>query len=298
LSTLCQLGAITIIIITGVYGDSAGIIISAVNMGIYFIMTMFVTGDKCYSPPSDASNKVPKGDILITDKSNNNLWLICGKERDIQSIAQKEIEIKAKYPELLETIGYITGALTAVATIFVVPIMSKSSQAFVAGQFGIGLLVNILFSSRDGEMMLKKICEDHYNIHNQVPTRFTNRATAVSAAIFYAKGNARYIYDNIIPYSDVYDTYRIIVSLVVEKMKTSSTALARLSIYLKEYLADDATKIDEIDILKHFIDALPESAQLLSNDVQHIDEWPNRLLMDIVEAFVEVHCLTETTVFV
>lgn len=303
---ILELAAVTVFVFMVFKKDIAGIVINLINMCAYFLINIFVTKDKFYVPIPEPSANVPPGDMLVTDKSNNNMWAIVGYESDIQSIAQKEVVTERCTIEIAETLMYIFGSLVAVATILVVPIMSDIAQIYIAAQFGIGLASSILFSSRDGEMMLKRLLEKHYSMSDTRIITFTNKATAVAAAAFFTSANVKYIYSNIVPETDDYKKYRMVLQKVIKNMNVANTDLHRLacslktdnSLYRNMQNNDDLKKAAELEVAKLFVTALPEAQCMLPNGMLNLDNlntWPGRLLMDIVEAFVEIYVVTQVT---
>ncbi len=295
-----QLGAIAVFVLTAIDGNTAGITISIINMAVYFMINIFVTRDKLSVPIPDPTANVPPGDMVVTNKLNNNIWVVKGDERDIQSIAQREIDITGHAPEMAETLVYIAGSLIAIATILIVPIMSRTAQIYIAIQFGIGLLSSIAFSSRDGEMMLKRLLEKHYNMEKVVTTTFTNRATAVAASAFSTDANVRYINNNMVPDTQDYDKYRRVLQMVINDMGIANTQLQALAnklkldanIYGKGLPECDQKHNTGLTVAKYFINALPCATEMLPDGhltTQNINTWPGRLLMDIIEAFVQIY---------
>ena len=306
ISIILELAAVTIFVFMVFKRDIAGIIINLANMCAYFLISIFVTRDKFCVPIPEPSVNVPPGDMLVTDKSNNNMWAIVGNESDIQSIAQKEIRIERCTQEIAETLAYIFGSLVAVATILVVPIMSNTAQMYIAAQFGIGLVSSILFSSRDGEMMLKRLLEKHYSMNDAQVITFTNRATAVAAAAFFTSANVKYIYSNMVPETDHYKKYKMVLQEVIKSMNAANTNLYKLvcslradrSLYWSVQDNDNLKKATELKVTELFVGALPEAKCMLPNEVlsqDNLNIWPGRLLMDIVEAFVEVYVVIQVT---
>ena len=303
---ILELAAVTAFVFMVKLMDIAGIVINLINMCAYFLINIFVTIDKFYVPIPEPSDKVPPGNMLVTDKSNNNMWAVVGDESDIQSIAQKEVIIKICTPEIAETVVYIFGSLVAVATILVVPIMSNIAQIYIAAQFGIGLVSSILFSSRDGEMMLKRLLEKHYIMNDTRIITFTNRATTVAAAAFFTSANVEYIHSNMVPGTDDYKKYRMVLQEVIKSMNAANTSLYKLACSLKADSSlywsvqdnDDPKKAAELRVTESFVVALPEAESLLPGGVlsqDNLNTWPGRLLMDIVEAFVEVYVVAQVT---
>jgi hypothetical protein len=295
-SIFCQLSALAVLALMIVEMDYAGIAINIVNM-----VTVCVTKDKFSINIPEPTDNVPPGDMVVTNKSNNNIWVVKGNEVDIQSVAQKEIKAKGNCPDIIETIVYICGSLVAIATILVVPIMSERAQIYMAIQFGIGLLASIIFSSRDGEKMLKNLLDKHYIMEEPIIITFTNRVTAVAAAAFYTNANVRYIYKNLVPETESYDLYRNILRQIITDMRNQNSELCTFANDLREHpqrydtsntLNVDEKKSIELTVVTDFIAVVPDSINLLPNaelNVQNLNTWPGRLLMDIVEAFVQVY---------
>jgi hypothetical protein len=297
-SFVCQMGAIAVFVLMVVEGDPAGITINVANMVAYFLINIVVTRETFSIPVPDPADNVPPGDIMVTNKLNNNIWVVRGNEVDIQSVAQKEIKTQGKTHELAETVVYIYASLTAIATILVVPIMSKTSQVFIAIQFGIGLLSSIIFSSRDGEKMLKSLLDKHYIMDDPIDITFTNRATAVAAAVFSTNANVRYIYRNMVPETQDYDQYREMLQAVVSDMGTNDTQLQTFANELKRndgsYLKGDQRESIELEVVTRFVQALPGATDMLPGGQvtqRGLNTWPGRLLMDIVEAFAEIYVI-------
>lgn len=300
-SIFCQLSALAVLALMILEMDYAGIAINIVNMVVYLMVTVCVTKDKFSINIPEPTDNVPPGDMVVTNKSNNNIWVVKGNEVDIQSVAQKEIKAKGNCPDIIETIVYICGSLVAIATILVVPIMSERAQIYMAIQFGIGLLASIIFSSRDGEKMLKNLLDKHYIMEEPIIITFTNRVTAVAAAAFYTNANVRYIYKNLVPETKSYDLYRKILRQIITDMRNQNSELCTFANDLREHphrydtsntLNVDEKKSIEFTVVTDFTAVVPDSINLLPNaelNVQNLNAWPGRLLMDIVEAFVQVY---------
>lgn len=305
LSIIFQIGAIVVLVFMGIEKDPAGIVINVVNMVVYFAITVVVTKDCFTINIPETTDNVPPGDMAVTNKYNNNIWVVEGEEVDIQSVAQKEIKAHGNFPDFIETIVYICGLLTAVATILVVPIMSERAQIYIAIQFVIGLLASIIFSSRDGEKLLKNMLDVHYIMENTQVINFSNRATAVAAVAFYTKANVRYIYRNMVPETESYDLYRRFLGQIINDMKDHNSQLHKFANELKQHPEryntsvvrnDDEKKQIELILVGNFTKKMPCSINLLPNgqlNVDNLNTWPGRLLMDIVEAFVQVYVVNK-----
>lgn len=294
-SIVLELGAITVFVFMVIEHDIAGITINSVNMVVYFFINLFLTWDKCYFSTSDPTQGVPEGHIMVTNKNNNNIWVVMGTERDIQNIAQKNIQTKGHAPDIFETIVYIAGLLIAIATILVVPIMSTKAQTYIAIQLGIGLLSSIVCSSLDGELMLKKLLEKHYGMKGTQLTKFTNRATAVAAAAFSTSANVQYIHGAMVPQTQDYEQYRELLTEVIKDMAETNTKLQQLAERLKP---DNNIRGNNLQVVKDFITSSEKAKNMVGTDEvdsNYIEAWPNRLLTDVVEAFVEVYVVNKTS---
>lgn len=294
-SIVLELGAIAVFVLMAINKDIAGITINAANMVVYCLINFCVTRDTFYFSRSEPAMGVPEGDIVVTNKSNNNIWVVTGTERDIQSIAQKDIQTTGQALEIFETIVYIAGLLVAIATILVVPIMSQKAQIYIAIQLGIGLLSSIVFSSRNGELMLKELLEKHYGMKDTQVTKFTNRATAVAAASFSTSARTQYIHSGMVPHTQDYDKYRKLLTEVINDMAANETELQKLARRL--YKNRDMCK-NHLEVVKLFITASKKANNIVFRNqinLNNMNTWPIRLLTDIVEAFVEVYAVNETT---
>ena len=294
-SIVLELGAIAVFVLMVITKDVAGITINAANMVVYFLINFFVTRDRFYVPIPEPAKNVPPGDIAVTNKSNNNIWVVRGSERDIQSIAQKEIQTGGQAPEIVETIVYIAGLLVAIATILVVPIMSKTAQTYIAIQLGMGLLSSIVFSSRDGELMLKKLLEKHYNMTDTQVTKFTNRATVVAAAAFSTSADVKHIHSSMVPETHHYDNYRKLLQKVIDDMSVEETKLHKLA---EKWRRTNLVCDNKLEVVKLFKETSQEASNMLCDNLLNSDNmntWPKRLLTDIVEAFVEVYVVNRTS---
>lgn len=266
--------------------DTAGIVINAINMLSYFLINLVVTRDQFSVPKPQPAKDVPKGNAIITDKANNKLWVVISDENVIQSIAQKEIEVKVKCNEYVETFVYVVGTLTAVATILVVPAMSKRSQIYIAAQFGIGLFASIIFSAKDGDIMLKKLFEMHYEA-DPVFKKFTNRATAVAFAVLHAEASVDYVPAEVLPITEDYNTYRKVLQEIIEWNPMLQRVRNDLANNLYSVYTDGEL---ELELVKNIAKAVPAAAKLSHGKIptnESINSWPGRLLADITEAFVE-----------
>lgn len=285
---LFELSAIAVLVLMAVNGDVAGVIIIVLNMAIYFAISLVVTRDLFCIPKPQPAKNVKRGDILVTDKANNKFWVITGEESVIQSVAQKEIEITGGCNEYIETAVYMLGTIISVATILVVPIMKKLSQVFIVIQFGIGLSASIVFSSKDGERMLKKIFDDHYDVDKKL-IMFTNRATAVAAGVMYARADTDQIHSEILPVTDDYKPYRKALSEIAEE---ENQQLERLKADIIDKEFDIKKDRDVLKLAKEMIDAVPTLRNLVATPTsEDLKTWPGRLIVDITEAFVEVQSL-------
>lgn len=284
LAMFFELCAIAVLVLMVIKGDTAGLVINVLNMAAYFAINFVVTRDVFCVPKPQTSKNVKKGDILVTDKANSKLWIVTGEEIVIQSVAQKEIETKKNCKVYIETIVYMCGIVIAIATIVVVPIMKKTSQVLIVIQFGLGLAVSIIFSSRDGEYMLKKIFDDHYRTHAKL-VMFTNRATAVAAGAMYAKADKDQIHSEILPITDEYITYRKMISDITKW----NPKLENIKNDIVGKIYD--IKSDDGRLAAMMMDAVPITKQIITTVTpDSLNTWPGRLLADITEAFVEVYC--------
>lgn len=278
---LLEAGAVVLFAFMIRKGDAAGIVINAVNMIIYFMISLVVTMDEfCIPEPQPAKNVKP-GDILVTDKANNKLWVVKGDEDVIQGVAQKEIETLKMCEEYIETTVYMLGTIVAIATILVVPIMSKLSQILIVAQFGVGLVSSMVFSSRDGERMLKRLFENHYSVEPVVKV-FTNRTTAVAAVVLYTEASTEQIHSEILPVTDEFKNYREILSKMVQY--NHGLQILKKKIESKEYDVHDNKTFAKI--ANEIAYAVPLASRYVYND---LNSWPGRLLADITEAFVEIY---------
>ena len=170
------------------------------------------------------------------------------------------------------------------ATILVVPIMNKRSQIYIVIQFALGLIVSIIFSSRDGERMLKKIFDEHYEVNATLKV-FTNRTTAVAAGIMYASADTEQIHSEILPVTPDFTAYRKVIS----EISKWNLKLETLKNDIIGGLYD--IKRDEDALVAKIMDAVPVAKDIVAIPARgNLDAWPGRLLVDITEAFVEVYC--------
>jgi hypothetical protein len=255
--------------------DIAGITISAANMVSNFLMATSITADKYKVPESKASIGVPKGNAIVVDQANNRISVIMGEERQIQSFMQLEVEVeeaKYRYDALAATIGCIT----TIGTLLFTPIMSDVGQLIFASELVIGLLSGMTFSSRNGDRLLEKMANKYYSEDHEISrtkTQYTNRTTAVAAALMETGGQAKNITD-LLPSYDACRYYALYYELLDNVVKNKSN--------IKQISSFKSLN----DAVNYICTTFPDSAgELLTHS--NTSEWPGRLVVDIIEAIAQ-----------
>lgn len=280
-SIVLQILSLTILVLMMLERDIACIILTTMNMVANFLIVCAITCDEFSTPDATPAANVGSGNMVVTNMSNNNIWAVNGKESVIQNIAQREVRIHdSKLRDFLETIAATIGYGTTVATILVTPVMSQRSKMYFAIQMLVGLLANMLFSSRDGDILLERTFEKYYNMANLKMTRFTNRASAVAAAQLFTMGNSENIRSTVVPCVGPWVHYRQALDEL-----TSMSGVKKQAMY--EYFTQNVhpSKVEAAQKIAHYI---PQAGRLMPNELNeaNLDRWPHRLVIDIAEAFI------------
>lgn len=277
-SVICQLGSIAAFAYIIYLRNAAGIAITAVNMISSFAIYVTATSDIYRTPSSKLSPGVPAGNSLITDITGNDLCVILGNEEHIQNFIQKEVYVEDMKHALWEVFAPIMGIATTIATILLTPLMPTRTQLFLAVELLIGLVSGILFSSRDGNVMLEKIADKYYsnNKINITTTKYTNRATALAAVIIETKGKAENL-ATLLPKVDEYGNWEKYIRLLNDIVT-----------------AEELPSLDKCECLEDAIYSMckmfPNSAGGLcccEEVTQNINTFKVRLIIDVIEAIVE-----------
>ena len=205
--------------------DYPGMLISAANMTSYFLMINAITSDVFKIPKATPAPGSPPGNSIVTDKRGGRICAMNGHERDIQSFMQNPVDIDERKNRIFfnEAIVPILGYATAIATILFTP--KIQTQGLFAVQLFSGLLSGLVFSSRDGDAMLEKIADKYYsedgdNGIDTTKVSYTNRATAVAAAIFVTGGRIGHLDSTLVPEYDKennWQKYRRLVDSVAQE---------------------------------------------------------------------------------
>lgn len=255
--------------------DIAGIAISAANMLSSFLMATSITADMYKVPESKASSGVPKGNAIVTDQAGNCISVIMGDEKQIQSFMQLEVKVEeAKYK--WDVFAATIGCITAIGTVLLTPMMSDIGQIVFASELAIGLLSGMVFSSRNGDRLLERMANKYYSENeciNTIKIKYTNRATAIAAALIETDGKAKNV-ENLQPSIDTDGNWALYYELL-DDVITNKASIPEVSSF---------KSLDEA--VNHICTQFPNSAGKLTKN-NSPSQWPDRLVVDIIEAIAQ-----------
>lgn len=301
-SLLLQIAALIVFMLMIKTGDGWGIGINLANMVVYCIIIRVVAADELYTPAANPAPNVPEGNCIVTDSTGNNLCAVIGTERMIQNIAQHDLVLKSGAVDgTFEIIIAVLGCMTAFATMLLTPIMSKNAKIYLAIQFFIGLLANILFSSQDGDSMLAQVIDDYFTIRVDTKIRFTNRATAVAAATLFTREPAhpkecnKEIARSLLAENNTYNDYWDILQQIRDMHPDNRNQLID---YFNQYPNNGASRVEAATMFNrnlnlHSLKKVDNNGNKINfndDDTDSLNVWPRRLIIDIVEAFIQVYC--------
>jgi hypothetical protein len=278
------------------------LVIILVNMWSYFTISFLIAIDGFYTASSNPAINAPDGNCVVTDMWGGNIWAINGSEKQIQDLLQKDIctekvddhrllvSIYRKFRGHIEFIAGVFGCITTIATVLVTPLMSTKGKIFLAIQLLIGLLASMVYSSRDNDETLKQIVERYYGVDANRCIRYTNRAAAIAAATLFTRGKSSYIGESFLPRTEVYNGFRKILDDMQEE-----TVLQSLQMGFNGLNREDISDRDLVDTFANCFEMCNSTQTLINNVFENFDGWPQRLLMDIVEAFIDVHITVHST---
>jgi hypothetical protein len=288
-----QIAALVVFMLMIKTGDGWGIGINLANMVVYCIIIRVVAADELYTPAANPAHDVPQGNCIVTDSTGNNLCAVIGTERIIQNLAQRDLVLKSGAVDgIFEIIIAVLGCMTAFATMLLTPIMSKNAKIYLAIQFFIGLLANILFSSQDGDSMLAQVIDNCFEIEVDTKIRFTNRATAVAAATLSTRKPAhpkecnQTIAKNLLAETETYKDYWDILEQIRDMDPNNRQQLID---YFNRYPNNGASRVEAATMFNRKFD-LRSLKKVDDDDAHSLNVWPRRLIIDIIEAFIQVYC--------
>jgi hypothetical protein len=277
ISGVLQIGALAALGYMIKTRDTAGIIISITNMVSSFLVTASITTDEYKIPTSRVSANVPDGNAIVTDNTGDNICVIMGKEKDIQSFMQLDVEVNEsnKYDSVAATIGCVT----SIGTVLFTPAMSSTAQKIFALELAIGLLSNMVFSSRDGDRMLERMANKYYGqgISNSsteivsIKIEYTNRAAAVAAALIETEGKAENI-SQLLPSVDTEYNWKKYMQLL-------------------EGVVSRKASLPQFSSVNSFDEAVQKLGQLFPDSAGKLIEkggFSARLVGDVLEAIVQM----------
>jgi hypothetical protein len=245
------------------------IIITFLNMLSYFSIVFILINEK-YKIPEFSPNKYsPKGNSIITDNNNNNIWIVLGNEKEIQSLLQSEIIIETNINQNIETIILVSCCLITIITILLTPIMNEKGKIYYSISLLIGLFHQLLYSSRDSDFILENLTEKHYNISKPVYINFTNRSSAIAYALLITNGESEQL-GHIIPENNDWKIFRKFLDELIN--------------------SKNLINLENIDNIKNNINEIKNIFNNLQNEKKLIfknKDFGERLLNDILEGFIE-----------
>lgn len=268
-SILFQIATIIMFILIILEKDIIAIIITILNMLSYFSIVFILINEK-YKIPEFSPNKYsPKGNSIITDNNNNNIWIVLGNEKEIQSLLQSEIIIETNINQNIETIILVFCCLITIITILLTPIMNEKGKIYYSISLLIGLFHQLLYSSRDSDFILENLTEKHYNISKPVYINFTNRSSAIAYALLITNGESEQL-GNIIPENNDWKIFRKFLDELIN--------------------SKNLINLENIDNIKNNINEIKNIFNNLQNEKNLIfknKDFGERLLNDILEGFIE-----------
>lgn len=203
-SVVLQLGALVAAGLMVKTKSIVGMSLVAANMLSNLMINVVVTRDEYKTPGMNPSPGVPAGHSIITDQKQNNVCVVMGNETDVQNFMQHQVDVKLNAKQAHVAVS-LFGSLTSVATVLLMPALSHEAKLLFAAQLIIGLLSGAVFSSRDGDAMLEKLAKKYYFEQGigtpTTSTLYSNRSTAIAAAVIETRGRA----ENIGPMVPVFD---------------------------------------------------------------------------------------------
>lgn len=290
-------------------GWDTALVIILVNMWSYFTISFLIAIDGFYTAFSNPANNVPAGNCVVTDMWGGNIWAINGSEKQIQDLLQKDIcteknddpgPLVTIYRQMKGPIEFITGVfgcITTIATVLVTPLMSTKGKIFLAIQLLIGLLASMVYSSINNDEILQQIAERYYGMDANRCVRYPNRTTAIAAVTLFTRGNSNNIGESFLPRTEVFNTFRKILDDLVrmERENVLQPLLDSLN-GLDLYQSLDSELVNtfarHVDLRQN---AIITDVHVFENTV-NFDGWPQRLLMDVVEGFLDIHIIGNVAV--
>ncbi len=279
-SFLLQAGAIVVLVFTFKEGNTVGIIMQMLNMAIYFAIVTVVSFTQFKIPQPTPSSGVPPGNMIITNQDSENIWAVDSiDEKATQSMTVCEVSAnRSSVERVAETVLCVLGSLVSVATVLLVPTMSDRAQVYFIVQYAIGLCSCTVFSSRDKDATLSNNFQ-WYTMTKPVRFRFSNRASAVAAAMLYTDACSSCVKDDIIPSADSWEHYRLALDTLKDpKFRTT----------LKGQVSRNTT-------IEKIADKLSENTNLKHIGGNDYGKFPRRLVADIAEAFAHEEKINVTS---
>jgi hypothetical protein len=214
-SIFFQLATIAMFVLIILENDIIAIIITILNMLSYFLIILILTNET-YKIPECSPNKFsPKGNSIVTDSNNDNIWIILGNEQEIQNLLQSEIIAEKKViTQNIEILISVFCCLVSIVTILLTPSMHEKGKIYYSISLLIGLFHQLLYSSRDSDSILEKLTEKHYNISDPIYIKFTNRSSAIAYAMLKTEGESKQL-GNLIPETNEWKKYRKILDELI-----------------------------------------------------------------------------------
>lgn len=264
LSVIFQIVTLYFFILTIIENDNFSIFIMFLNMLSHFLIVLVLSDEKYNTPDSKVYSNVSDGNSLVTNQNGDNIWIINGKEKEIQNLLQLEIIVEEQsLNKKFEILVAVFSCITSIISLFLMSVMTDNGKFYYGINLLLGLLSGLLYSSKDGEKILEKVTDNIYTFNDLINIKFSNRATAFAYVLLVTKGYSNQL-GNLIPETNEFHYYR--------------------------KLLDNINKIEIINEKK--IDTI---IQNINNNTIFIDEiyslkntiFGKRLLEDILEALSE-----------
>lgn len=275
-SIFFQIATIAMFILIILENDVVAIIVTILNMLSYFLIILILTSETYKIPECYPNKYSPKGNSIVTNSNSNDIWIVLGNEQEIQNLLQSEIIVeKNTINQNIEIMISVFCCLVTVSTILLTPIMNEKGKIYYSISLLIGLFHQLLYSSRDGDSILEKLTEKHYNISEPIYIDFTNRSSAIAYALLMTEGESNQL-GNLLPENNDWNIFRKILDELV-----NSENLINLENI--NNIINDINKLYNINEIKNIFKNI-QNRKLLNFKNKIFGE---RLLNDILEALIE-----------
>lgn len=277
ISILFQFIAILPLFLLFILRDYFSMFIIIFNMLSYFLI-IFILNDEEYKIPNINPYNEISGNSLITNQSGNDLWIILGDEIEIQNLLQHEVVENKNKMEKIEVCVSIICCIVSIISILFMSSISEIGKIFYGIELCIGLLTGIIYSSVDGDKLLKELCEDFYRINEKdVEIKsFSNRSSSIAYIILKTKGYTKLL-GNLIPEVNEWEYFRNILDNINLLDNNEINEL------LKHIKNDNYDNINNIENLKN---ELIKEIPIINNMIK--TNLGKRLFDDILEGYIEV----------